>query len=80
MISLGLNSFINAQGFGGYGMATVSIGAVLNLILDPVFIFIFHMGVQGAALATVISQFVSSVICLNRQRSFVAVLLSLLVV
>lgn len=61
MVSLGLNSFINAQGFGGYGMATVAIGAVLNLILDPVFIFILGMGVQGAALATVISQFASAV-------------------
>lgn len=60
MISLGLNSFINAQGFGSMGMATVAIGAVLNLILDPVFIFVFHMGVQGAALATVISQFAAA--------------------
>ena len=60
MISLGLNSFINAQGFGGMGMATVAIGAVLNLILDPLFIFVMHMGVQGAALATVISQFAAA--------------------
>lgn len=60
MISLGLNSFINAQGFGRVGMITVAIGAVLNLILDPVFIFIFHMGVQGAALATVLSQFTAA--------------------
>lgn len=57
MLSLGLNSFINAQGFGKTGMATVAIGAVLNVILDPVFIFVLHMDVQGAALATVISQF-----------------------
>lgn len=61
MISLGLNSFINAQGFAGIGMLTVAIGAVLNLILDPIFIFTFHMGVQGAALATILSQFVSAV-------------------
>ena len=60
MISLGLNSFINAQGFGNMGMATVAIGAVMNLILDPVFIFVMHMGVQGAALATIISQFAAA--------------------
>ena len=60
MISLGMNYFINAQGFGVTGMLTVSIGAILNLILDPIFIFILHMGVRGAALATVISQFVSA--------------------
>ena len=60
MISLGLNSFINAQGFAGYGMATVAIGAILNLILDPIFIFVMHMGVKGAALATFLSQFVAA--------------------
>lgn len=60
MISAGMNGFINAQGFPGTGMLTTVIGAVLNLILDPVFIFIFHMGVAGAALATVISQLVSA--------------------
>lgn len=56
MLSLGMNSFINAQGFSITGMLTVAIGAVCNLILDPIFIFVFDMGVQGAALATVISQ------------------------
>lgn len=61
MVSLGMNNFINAQGFGVMGMLTVSIGAVLNLILDPIFIFVFHMGVRGAALATILSQFVSAV-------------------
>ena len=61
MISLGMNNFINAQGFGVTGMLTVSIGAVLNLILDPVFIFGLNMGIQGAALATILSQFVSAV-------------------
>lgn len=61
MTSLGMNNFINAQGFGITGMLTVSIGAVLNLILDPIFIFVFHMGVRGAASATVLSQFVSAV-------------------
>lgn len=61
MVSLGMNNFINAQGFGVMGMLTVSIGAVLNLILDPIFIFVFHMGVRGAALATILSQLVSAV-------------------
>ena len=60
MISLGMNGFINAQGFANKGMMTVLIGAVLNLILDPLFIFVFNMGVKGAALATVLSQFVSA--------------------
>lgn len=60
MISLGMNNFINAQGFGITGMLTVSIGAVLNLLLDPLFIFVFHMGVRGAALATIISQGISA--------------------
>lgn len=61
MVSLGMNNFINAQGFGKMGMLTVLIGAVLNIVLDPIFIFIFHMGVYGAAAATVISQGVSAV-------------------
>lgn len=56
MISLGMNNFINAQGFGKMGMLTVLLGAVMNLILDPVLIFGFGMGVRGAAIATVISQ------------------------
>lgn len=60
MLSLGLNSFINAQGFAKTGMLTVSIGAVCNLLLDPVFIFLLGMGVRGAALATVISQFIAA--------------------
>ena len=54
MISLGMNFFINAQGFGMTGMLTVSIGAILNLILDPLFIFVLGMGIRGAALATVL--------------------------
>lgn len=61
MLTMGLNSFINTQGFSKVGMKTVLIGAVCNIILDPVFIFVFGMGVQGAALATVISQAVSAV-------------------
>lgn len=61
MLTTGLNGFINAQGFPRIGMLTTLLGAVLNLILDPVFIFGLHMGVSGAALATVLSQFVSCV-------------------
>jgi len=60
-ISLGLNAFINTQGFATISMATVMIGAILNIILDPVFIFGFNMGVNGAALATVISQAISAI-------------------
>lgn len=61
MLTLGLNPFINAQGFAKTGMMTVLIGALCNIILDPIFIFVFDMGVTGAALATVISQTVSAV-------------------
>jgi len=61
MIGLGMNPFINSQGFGGAGMLTTLLGAVVNLILDPVFIFLLDMGVQGAALATVIAQTCSAV-------------------
>ncbi len=60
-ISLGLNYFITAQGFSTMGMATVLIGAVINIVLDPVFIFGFGMGVKGAALATITAQGVSAV-------------------
>lgn len=61
MLSTGLNGFINAQGFPRMGMLTTLIGAVLNLVLDPVFIFLLDMGVSGAALATILSQMVSCV-------------------
>lgn len=61
MISLGLNPFITTQGFSDVAMKTVIIGAVCNIILDPVFIFLLEMGVQGAALATILSQGVSAV-------------------
>ena len=61
MIGLGMNPFINAQGFGKVGMMTVGLGAVVNIVLDPVFIFLFDMGIQGAALATVIAQGCSAV-------------------
>lgn len=56
LISHGMNSLINAQGYAHIGMLTVVIGAVLNLILDPIFIFKLNLGVKGAAIATVISQ------------------------
>ncbi len=61
MISLGMNGFINAQGFSTKGMLTVLIGAVLNIALDPVFIFVLGLGVTGAALATVLSQMASAI-------------------
>lgn len=61
VLSTGLNGFINAQGFPKMGMMTTVIGAILNLVLDPVFIFLFDMGVSGAALATIISQAVSAI-------------------
>ena len=60
MVATGMNPFINAQGFPSVGMMTVVIGAVANIILDPIFIFVLHMNVQGAALATIISQFLSA--------------------
>ena len=56
MIGLGMNPFINAQGFSRMGMVTVAVGAVVNIVLDPIFIFGLDMGVRGAALATVLSQ------------------------
>lgn len=60
-LTLGMNAFITAQGFANIGMVTVMIGAVSNIVLDPIFIFGLHMGVKGAALATIISQCVSCV-------------------
>ena len=56
MLALGLNPYINAQGYSTTGMISVAIGAVFNFILDPLFIFVFGLGVKGAAVATVISQ------------------------
>ena len=61
MIGLGMNPFITSQGFGRTGMMTVGLGAVVNIVLDPVFIFALDMGVRGAALATVIAQACSAV-------------------
>lgn len=61
MIATGMNPFINAQGYSTIGMLSVALGAVTNIVLDPVFIFIFHMGIKGAAIATVISQILSAI-------------------
>ena len=60
MIAIGMNPFINAQGYSTTGMLSVAIGAVANLLLDPLFIFVFGLGVRGAAIATVISQCLSA--------------------
>jgi putative MATE family efflux protein len=59
MLGTGMNGFINAQGFPRIGMCTTLIGALLNVVLDPIFIFVLNMGVRGAALATIVSQCVS---------------------
>lgn len=60
MLSLGLNPYINCQGFARTGMLTVALGAAANIVLDPIFIFALHLGVRGAAIATVLSQFLSA--------------------
>ena len=60
-LTLGMNAFITAQGYAKEGMLSVLIGAVCNIVLDPIFIFLLDMGVQGAALATIISQAASCV-------------------
>ena len=60
MIGLGMNYYINSQGFARIGMSTVLLGAIANIILDPIFIFLFDMGVRGAALATILSQALSA--------------------
>lgn len=60
MIALGMNPYINSQGFPRIGMLTVFLGAIVNIVLDPFFIFVLHMGVRGAATATIISQFLSA--------------------
>lgn len=61
MLTTGLNGYINAQGFPKFGMMTTIIGAVINIILDPIFIFTLDMGVEGAAWATIISQAISCI-------------------
>ena len=60
MIATGMNPFITAQGFSLVGMTTILIGAGANILLDPLFIFVFGLGIRGAAAATVISQFLSA--------------------
>lgn len=68
--ALGLNTFITTQGFSTVSMMTVVLGAVTNIVLDPIFIFGFHMGVKGAALATILAQAVSAVwvVCFLRGK------------
>lgn len=68
MMSTGMNSFLICQGYSGLSMATVALGAVLNILLDPLFIFGFRMGVAGAAWATVLSQMASCVFVLAMLR------------
>lgn len=65
MVSTGMNPYINAQGYSTIGMKSVLVGAVANIILDPLFIFTFGLGVNGAAVATVISQFLSMLFVLH---------------
>ena len=74
LISLGMNPFINAQGFPRIGMMTVIIGAALNIVLDPLMIYTFGMGIRGAALATVVSQTASAIWVLSFLRCRRAVL------
>ena len=74
LISLGMNPFISAQGFPKIGMGTILIGAVLNIVLDPLMIYTMNMGIRGAALATVVSQTASAVWVLGFLRSRKAVL------
>ena len=72
LLATGLNSYLIAQGCSGLGMLTVMLGAVLNIALDPLFIFVFHMDVAGAAIATVISQMASCgvvLFCLMRRKA-----------
>ena len=61
LIVMGMNPFITTQGFAKISMLTTVIGAVINIILDPIFIFVFKMGVKGAALATILSQAVGAI-------------------
>ncbi|CAH0438125.1 MULTISPECIES: MATE family efflux transporter [Clostridium] len=70
IFACGLNSIIRADGSPEYSMAAMIVGAVINIILDPIFIFIFHMGVTGAAIATVIGQIISCIISVSYMRKF----------
>ena len=68
LMTTGMNQFIICQGFARIGMISVALGAVTNIVLDPVFIFVFDMGVAGAAFATVLSQFASAAFVLRFLR------------
>ena len=73
MISTALNSLISADGSSKYAMLSMLLGAVINTVFDPVFIFAFNMGVKGAAIATImvqIASFIVSVVYIPRFRSF----------
>lgn len=80
MIATGMNPFINAQGYATTGMFSVAIGAVANLILDPIFIFVLGMGIRGAAIATVLSQCLSALyvlVFLKKRAEFKTCLLQI---
>ena len=76
MIGTTLNSIIRADGSPRYAMATMVLGAILNTILDPIFIFVFNMGVEGAAMATIFSQFVTFILNLFYRKKFKAIALT----
>ncbi len=76
MIGTTLNSIIRADGSPKYAMTSMVIGAILNIILDPIFIFVFHMEVEGAAIATVISQIVTFVMNIAYLRKFKSITLT----
>ncbi len=65
LVTLSMNAFINSQGFATIGMVTVLIGAVINIVFDPIFIFVLGLGVKGAAIATVFSQTVSCIFAVS---------------
>lgn len=65
MIATGMNPFINSQGYSTVGMLSVALGAITNLILDPIFIFVLDFGIKGAAIATILSQFLSAAFVVN---------------
>ena len=70
ILACGLNSIIRADGSPQYSMAAMLVGAIINTILDPIFIFVFHMGVKGAAIATIIGQIISCIISICYIRKF----------
>ncbi len=76
MIGTTLNSIIRADGNPKYAMTSMVTGAILNVILDPIFIFVFHMGVEGAAIATVISQIVTFIMNIAYLRKFKLIILT----